>query len=192
MQRGKIFMHHTYEPGSEPKLLAVPPVFIGDSLHFETEYLVLRLTDKFREIEKREQLIRNVIQCINSAIKDAAEMGLLRKECALYKIKIDSDKIKAQTQLLEQLAELGEQHKSLEAVLSAVKEASKSPRFFTPEEIKSFSVDSIKIVLASLNGRIIRFENLGGDHRIEPIETSDPRVVVALIHHQMGHPVVIL
>jgi hypothetical protein len=88
--------------------------------------------------------------------------------------------------------ELGEQHKTLEAVVSAVKEASNSPRFFSPEEFKELPADSIRIVLASLNGRTIRFENLGGNHPIEPIETSDPRVVVALIRHQMGHPVTVL
>jgi len=185
-------MHHIHAPGSEPKLMAVPTVFIGDSLHFETEYLIVRLTDKFREVEKREQLIRNVIQCIASTVKDDAEMGLLRQECALYQIQVNPDKAKATAQLREQLTELGEQHKTLEAVLSAVKEASNSPRFFTPGEFKSFPVDSIRVVLASLNGRIIRFENLGGDHPVEPIETSDPRVVVALIRHQMGHPVAIL
>ncbi|MGB8310281.1 MAG: hypothetical protein WCE81_00235 [Halobacteriota archaeon] len=185
-------MHHIHAPGPEPKLMAVPTVFIGDSLHFETEYLIVRLTDKFRVVEKREQLIRNVIQCIDSTVKDDAEMGLLRQECALYQIQVNPDKVKATAQLREQLTELGEQHKTLEAVVSAVKEASYSPRFFTPEEFKSFPVDSIRVVLASLNGRTIRFENLGGDHQIEPIETSDPRVVVALIRHQMGHPVAIL
>jgi len=185
-------MHHIHAPGPEPKLMAVPTVFIGDSLHFETEYLTVRLTDKFREVEKREQLIRNVMQCIDSTVKDAAEMGLLRQECARYQIQVNPDKVKATAQLREQLTELGEQHKTLEALVSVVKEASDSPRFFTPEEFKSLPVDSIRFVLASLNGRTIRFENLGGVHPIEPLETSDPRVVVALIRHQMGHPVTVL
>jgi len=185
-------MHHIHAPGPEPKLMAVPTVFISDALHFETEYLIVRLTDKFRAVEKREQLIRSVIQCIGSAVKDDAEMGLLRQECALYQIQVNPDKVKATAQLREQLIELGEQHKTLEAVVAVVKEASNSPRFFTPEEFKSLPVDSIRIVLASLNGRTIRFENLGGDYPIEPIETSDPRVVVALIRHQMGHPVTVL
>jgi uncharacterized protein YeeX (DUF496 family) len=184
-------MHHIRGPGPEPKLLAVPTVFISDALNFETVYLAVRLNDKFREVQKREQLIHNVIQCIDSSIKDDAEMGMLRKECALYQIKVDPDKVRARAQLSEQLVELGEQHKTLEAVMSAVKEASDSPRFFTPEEFKSFPVDSMRVVLAALNGRTIRFENLGGHHPIEPIETSDPRVVVALIRHQMGRPVVI-
>ncbi len=184
-------MHHTRAPGPEPKLLTIPTVLISDALNFETVYLAVRLNDKFREVQKREQLIHNVIQCIDSAIKDDAEMGMLRKECALYQIKVDPDKVRARAQLSEQLVELSEQHKTLEAVMSAVKEASDSPRFFTPEEFKSFPVDSMRIVLAALNGRIIRFENLGGDHPIEPIETSDPRVVVALIRHQMGRPLVV-
>jgi hypothetical protein len=184
-------MEHIYSPSSEPKLVAVPPVFIGDSLHFETEYLIVRLTDKFREVEKKEQLIRSVIQCIDKTITDAAEMGLLRQECALYQIKIDPDKARARVQLQEQLAELGKQHKILEAAIVAVKEAADSPRFFTPEEFKSYPVDSMRVVLAVLSGRIIRFESLGGDNLIEPIETSDPRVVGALLRHQMGRPVVI-
>jgi len=152
-------MHHIHARDPEPKLMAVPAVFISDSLHFETEYLTVRLTDKFREVEKREQLIRNVLQCIDRTVKDAAEMGLLRQECARYQIQVNPDKMKATAQLREQLSELGEQHKNLEAVVSAVKEASDSPRFFTPEEFKSLPVDSIRVVLASLNGRTIRFEN---------------------------------
>lgn len=148
-------MHHIHAPGQEPKLMAVPTVFISDSLHFETEYLIVRLTDKFREVEKREQLIRNVMQCIDSTVKDAAEMGLLRQECARYQIQVNPDKVKATAQLREQLIELDERHKTLEAVVSAVNEASDSPRFFIPQEFKSLPVDSIRAVLASLNGRTI-------------------------------------
>ena len=60
-------------------------------------------------------------------------MGMLRRECSLYQIRIDPDKAQARAELQEQLAELDEQHKTLEAVLSAVEEAAKSPRTITPD-----------------------------------------------------------
>jgi hypothetical protein len=178
-------------PDREPKLVPVPTVFITDSLHFETVYLALRLTDTFQLVEKKEQLIRSAMQCIDSTITDDAEMGMLRKQCALYEIKIDPDKVKARAELQEQLVELGEQRKTLEALIPAVKEASESPRTFTPDEFEVFPADLVRVVLASLNGKAVRFESLGGTHPIEPIETSDPRLVAALIRHQLGHPVVI-
>jgi hypothetical protein len=40
------------------KLIPVPTVFITDSLHFETEYLILRLTDALHLAEKKEQRFR--------------------------------------------------------------------------------------------------------------------------------------
>ncbi|MGZ4864997.1 MAG: hypothetical protein ACXV5H_01665 [Halobacteriota archaeon] len=175
----------------EPKLVPVPAVFITDSLHFETEYLVVRLNDAFHLVEKKEQLIQSATQCLDTMITDAAEMGILREECSLYQIKIDADKATARTELKEQLAELGEQHNTLEAVLSAVKEASRSPRTFTPEEYEKFTPDSIRVVLASLSGKAILFEGVGDQHSLEPIETSDPRVVAALIRHHLGHPKVL-
>jgi hypothetical protein len=178
-------------PDKESKLVSIPTVFISDSLHFETVYLGLRLTDAFRLVEKKEQLIHSAIRCISDVVTDDAEMGMLRKECALFQIKVDPDKEKARSELQEQLAELGEQHKTLEALMSAVKEASESPRTFTPEEFEKFSPDSVKVVLASLNGKAVRFENIDAGLILEPIETSDPRVVTALMRHQMGHPVII-
>ncbi|MGZ8897427.1 MAG: hypothetical protein ACXW1Q_03800, partial [Halobacteriota archaeon] len=107
---------HTRTPDQESKLVPVLAVFITDSLHFETEYLAVRLTDAFHLVEKKEQLIRSATQCLDSVITDDAEMGMLRRECSLYQIKIDADKAKARAELQEQLAELGEQHKTLEAV----------------------------------------------------------------------------
>jgi len=181
----------TPAPDREPKLVHVPTVFITDSLHFETVYLGLRLTDTFQLVEKKEQLIRSAMQCIDSAVTDDAEMGMVRRQCALYDIKIDPDKVKARVELKERLAELGEQRKMLEALIPAVKEASDAPRTFTPEEFELFPTDLVRVVLASLNGKAVRFENLGATHPIEPIETSDPRLVAALIRHQLGHPVVI-
>lgn len=181
----------TRTPDRESKLVPVPTVFITDSLHFETEYLALRLTDAFHLVEKKEQLIRAAAKCLDTVITDDAEMGMLRRECSLYQIKIDSDKAKARAELQEQLAELGEQHKTLEAVLSAVEEAAKSPRTFTPEEYEKFAPDSMRVVLASLSGKVVRFESVGDPHPLEPIETSDPRVVAALIRHHIGRPTVI-
>jgi hypothetical protein len=178
-------------PDQESKLVPVPTVFITDSLHFETEYLAVRLNDAFHLVEKKEQLIRSATRCLDTVITDAAEMGILREECSLYQIKIDADKAKARAELKEQLAELGEQHKTLEAVLSAVKEASRSSRTFTPEEYEKFAPDSIRVVLASLSGKAVLFEAVGGPHSLEPIETSDPRVVAALIRHHIGQPKVV-
>jgi hypothetical protein len=175
----------------ESKLVPVPTVFITDSLQFETEYLLLRLTDAFRLVEKKEQLIRSAVKCLDTVITDDAEMGMLRRECSLYEIKIDANKAKARAELQEQLAELGEQHKTLEAVLSAVRRASKSPRTFTPEEYEKLAPDSIRIVLASLSGKAVRFESVGESHPLEPIETSDPRVVAALMRHHIGRATVI-
>jgi hypothetical protein len=174
----------------ESKLVSIPTVFVTDSLHFETVYLGVRLTDAFRLVEKKEQLIHSTIRCINDVVNDDADMGILREECALYHIKVDPDKEKARSELQEQLAKLGEQHKTLEALVSAVKKASESPRTFTPEEFEKFSPDSVKVVLASLNGKAVRFENIDG-LELEPIETSDPRVVTALIRRQIGRPMII-
>jgi len=180
----------TRPPDLESKLVPIPTVFITESLHFETEYLALRLTDAFHVVEKKEQLIQSAMQCLNTLITNDAEMGMLRRECSLYQIKIDPDKAQARAELQEQLAELGEQHKTLEAVLSAVEEAAKSPRTITPEYEK-FAADSRRVVLASLSGKVVRFENVGDAHPLEPIETSDPRVVAALIRHHIGRPTVI-
>ena len=181
----------TQTPDQGSKLVPVPTVFITDSLNFETEYLAVRLTDAFRLVEKKEQLIRSATRCLDTVITDAAEMGILREECSLYQIKIDADKATARTELKEQLAELTEQHKTLEAVLSAVKEASRGPRTFTPKEYEKFAPDSIRAVLASLSGKAILFEGVGDPHPLEPIETLDPRVVAALIRHHLGRPTVI-
>lgn len=178
-------------PDQESKLLPVSTVFITDSLHFETEYLAVRLNDAFHLVEKKEQLIQSATRCLDTVITDDAEMGILREECSLYQIKIDADKAKARAELKEQLAELAKQHKTLEAVLSAVKEASRAPRTFTPEEYEKFAPDSIRVVLASLSGKAILFEGVGGPNQLEPIETSDPRVVAALMRHHLGSPTVI-
>jgi hypothetical protein len=89
-------------------------------------------------------------------------MEMLRKECAFYQIKVDPDKERARSELQEQLAELGD-----------------------------FSPDSVKVVLASLNGKAVRFESIDAGLKLEPIETSDPRVVTALMRHQMGHQMII-
>src|SRR5659263_576497 len=138
-------------PDQESRLVPVPTVFIPDSLHFETEYLAVRLNDAFHLVEKKEQLIRSATRCLATVITDDAEMGKLRRECSLYQIKIDADKAKARAELQEQLAELGEQHKTLEAVLSAVKEAARSPRTFTPEEYEKFAPDSILLSLIHIS-----------------------------------------
>jgi hypothetical protein len=177
-------------PDKESKLVSIPTVFVSDSVHFETVYLALRLTDAFRLVGKKEQLIHSAIQCLNEVVTDAAEMGILRKECALYQIKVDPDKKRAQSELQEQLAEVREQHKTLKTLMSAVREASESPRTFIPEEFEKFSPDSVKVVLASLNGKAVRFESIDAGLELEPIETSDPRVVTALMRHQIGHPVI--
>jgi hypothetical protein len=92
--------------------------------------------------------------------------------------------------LQEQLAEVREQHKTLKTLMSAVREASESPRTFIPEEFEKFSPDSVRVVLASLNGKAVRFESIDAGLELEPIETSDPRVVTALMRHQIGHPVI--
>ncbi|HYA32464.1 MAG TPA: hypothetical protein VEG65_00470 [Candidatus Bathyarchaeia archaeon] len=177
-------------PDRGSKLVSIPTVFVSDSLHFETVYLALRLTDAFRLVGKKEQLIHSAIQCLSQVVTDAAEMGLLRKECALYEIKVDPDKKRAQSDLQKQLAEIREQHKTLKTLLSAVKEASESPRMFTPKEFEAFSPDSVKMVLASLNGKAVRFEDV--DAGLEfPIETSDPRVVTGLISRRIGHPIIV-
>jgi hypothetical protein len=160
-------------------------------LHFETEYLILRLTDAFHLVLKKELLTRSAAKCLDSVVTDDAQMGMLRRECSLYHIKIDPDKARARAELQEQLTELGEHHKMLEALLSAVKEASESPRTFTPEEYEKFAPDSMRVVLASLNGKVVRFESVGDSKLLEPIETSDPRVVAALIRHHIGRPTVI-
>jgi len=45
--------------------------------------------------------------------------------------------------------------------------------------------------LASLSGKAVLFEAVGDPHSLEPIETSDPRVVAALIRHHLGRPAII-
>jgi hypothetical protein len=173
------------------KLVSVPTVFVTDSLHFETEYLILRLTDALHLVQKREQLVQSAAKCLNSVVANDAEMGILRRECSLYQIKIDPDKVTARAELKEQQAELDEELKALKAVLSAVKKASKSPRTFTPKEYEKLAPDSIQVVLASLSGKAIRFEGVGDSRKLEPIETSDPRVVCALLRHHLGRPTII-
>ena len=54
----------TGPPDLESKLVPVPTVFITESLHFETEYLALRLTDAFHVVEKKEELIRSAMKCL--------------------------------------------------------------------------------------------------------------------------------
>jgi hypothetical protein len=174
----------------ESKLVSIPTVFVNDSLHFETVYLALRLTDAFRLVGKKEQLIHSAKQCLSDVVRDDAEMGILRKECALYQIRIAPDKERAQAELQEQLAEVREQHKTLKKLLSAVNEATESPRTFTPEEFETFAPYAVKIVLASLNGKVVRFENIQAGLEF-PVETSDPRVVAALIRHHIGQPEII-
>src|SRR5665647_3990464 len=73
-------------PDQESRLVPVPTVFITDSLHFETEYLAVRLNDAFHLVEKKEQLIRSATRCLDTVITDAAEMGILREECSLYPV----------------------------------------------------------------------------------------------------------
>ncbi|HYA33577.1 MAG TPA: hypothetical protein VEG65_06260 [Candidatus Bathyarchaeia archaeon] len=178
----------TRDQGS--KLVALPTVYITDSLHFETAYLALRLTDTSRLVEKREQLIRSAAKCLATVITDDAEMGMLREECSLYDIKLDADKVKARTELREQLAQLRKQHKTLKSVLSAVKQAARSPRTFTPKEYERQLVpSSLRVIMASLSGKTVRFESLGNS--LEPIETSDPRVVSALLRHNIGRAIII-
>lgn len=174
-----------------PKLVSLPTVFITDSLHFETEYLVLRLRDALHLAEKKEQLMKSAAKCLSSVIANDAEMGVLRRECSLYQIKIDPDKAKASVELQEQLIELDKQHKALKAALSAVEEASTWPRIFTPERYENLAADSIQIILASLSGKAVRFESVGNSHELEPIETSDPRVVCALLLHHVGCAIII-
>ena len=169
----------------------VEAVFVTDALHFETEYLILRLTDAFRLVQKREQLIRSVLECLEKVVKDHAQMGLLRKESALFDIRVDPDKERARVELRQQLAELKEQQKTLRAVISAVKAASKSSRTFIPSDVEKVPPDAKEIVLASLEGKAIRFERIGSGYLEEPIETSDPRVVAALARHHMGRPVIV-
>jgi hypothetical protein len=176
--------------GKESKLVSIPTVFVSDSLHFETVYLSLRLTDAFRLVGKKEQLIHSGMQCLSDVVKDDAEMGILREECALFQIKVDPDKERARAELQEQLAEVREQHKTLKALLSAVNDATESPRTFTPEEFETFSPNAVKILLASLNGKAVRFENIRAGLEF-PVETSDPRVVTALIRHHIGRPEIV-
>ena len=172
------------------KLVSVPTVFVTDSLHFETEYLILRLTDALHLAEKKKQLIQSAAKCLSSVIENDAEMGMLRKQCSLYQIKIDPDKVTASAELKEQLTELSKQHKALKAALAAVKDASKWPRMFTPERYEKLAPDLIPVILASLHGRAIRFESVGNSRELEPIETSDPRVVCALLHRHIGRPII--
>lgn len=178
-------------PDQKSKLEPIGTVFVTDALHFETEYLVLRLTDAFRLVEKREQLIRSILKCMDKVVTDDAQMGLLRKESALFEIRVDPDKERARVGLQQQLAELKEQHKTLKAVISAVKAASKSSRTFTPEDFERIPSDAIEVVLASLSGKAVQFERIGEGYLAEPIETSDPRVVAALARRHIGHPVIV-
>ncbi len=178
------------KPDQKPKLVPITPVLVTDALHFETEYLALRLTDAFRLVEKREQLIRSALQCLGSVVVDDAQMGLLRKECALFNIEVDPDKERARIGLQQQLVELKAVHKELKKIISAVKAASKSSRTVTPADFERLPSDEMQVVLASLNGKAVRFEFDGGEYLAEPIETSDPRVVAALLRGHIGHPVV--
>ncbi|MGZ4936346.1 MAG: hypothetical protein ACXV4C_07330 [Halobacteriota archaeon] len=172
------------------KRKTVEAVVVTDSLHFETEYLILRLTDAFRLVQKREQLIRSVLECLKSVVKDHAQMGILRKESALFGIQVDADKERASAELQQQLAELKEQQEMLRAVISAVKAAAKLPRTFTPSDFEKVPPDAKEIVFASLKGKAIRFDGMSG-YLQEHIETSDPRVVAALARHHMGRPVIV-
>ncbi len=165
--------------------------FVTDALQFETEYLILRLTDTFRLVEKREQLIHSILECMEKVVKDDAQMGLLRKEGALFDIRVNPDKARARVELRQQQAELKKQHKTLKAVTSAVKAASKSSRTFTPTDVEGVPPDATEIVLASISGKTIRFERISEGYLAEPIETSDPRVVAELTHRHVGHPVIV-
>ncbi len=184
-------MARTPKPDQKPKLIPIEAVFVTDELHFETEYLILRLTDALRLVEKRRALIQSTLGCIKNVVQDDAQMGLLRKECALFDIRVDPDKEKARVELEQQLAELKEQCKELKAVLSAVKAAAKSSRMFTSADFEKVPPDAVDAVLASLQGKTIRFEHIGSGHFEESIETSDPRVVAALVCRRIGRPVVV-
>jgi hypothetical protein len=181
---------HTGTSDQGSKLVPVRAVFVTDSLNFETEYLALRLTDARHLVEKKEQLIRSAMRCLDSVVTDDAEIGMLRRECSLFQIKVDPDREKARVELREQLAELEEQHKTLEAVIAAVEAAAKTPRTFVPEEYENLAPDSIRVIMASVSGKAIRFE-IDEPYPLEPIETSDPRVVAELIRRQIGHPAVV-
>lgn len=179
------------EPGQKSKLVPIKTVFVTDALHFETEYLVLRLTDAFRLVEKRERLIRSAVSCLGRVGADAAQMGVLRQESALYDIKIDPDRARARIELQQQLVELKEQHKKLKAALAAVKAAAKSSRIFTPADFERVPPGATHVALASLDGKVIRFEHVSDPYLTESVETSDPRVVAALLRSHVGRPVII-
>ncbi len=165
--------------------------FVSDALHFETEYLILRLTDDLRLVQKREQLIRSILECMEKVVKDDAQMGLLRKESALFDVRVDPDKERAGIELRQQQAELKQQNKTLKAVISTVKAASKLSRTVALTDVEGIPPDAIEVVLASLRGKTIVFERVGEGYLSEPIETSDPRVVAALTRRHVGHPLIV-
>ncbi len=165
--------------------------FVTDALHFETEYLILRLTDALRLIEKREHLVHSILECMEKVVKDDAQMGLLRKEGALFEISVNSDKARARVELRQQQVELKEQQKTFKAVISAVKSASKASRTFTPADVEGIPPDGTEVVSASISGKAIRFEGIAEAYLAEPLETSDPRVVAALTRRRIGHPVIV-
>ncbi len=180
------------KPSSDRKSTREPvkAVFVTDALNFETEYLILRLTDALRLVKKREQVTHSVLECLMKVVKDDAQIGLLRKESILFEIRVDPNKERAREELQQQLAELKEQHTTFKSVISAVKSASRSSRTFTPSDFEKVAPDAKEIVLASLHGKTIRFEGIGIGYLEEPVETSDPRVVAALGGHHMGRPVI--
>ena len=171
------------------KLVPIKAVFVTDALHFETEYLVLKLTDAFRLVEKREQLVRSALACLGRSVENAAQMGVLRQESALYDIKIDPDKERARIGLQQQLVDLKKQHKKLKAMISAVKAASKS-RIFTDVDLERVPPEATQVVQASLDGKAVQFEQVADTYLTEPIETSDPRVVAALLRSHIGRPII--
>ncbi|MGZ4903813.1 MAG: hypothetical protein ACXV5I_03245 [Halobacteriota archaeon] len=184
-------MPTTPKPNQKSKLVTIKTVFVTDALHFETEYLVLRLTDAVRLVEKRERLIRSALACLGGVVGDDAQMGVLRQESALYDIKIDPDKERARIELQKQLVELKEQHKKLKAALTAVKAAAKSSRIFTPADFERVPPGATHVALASLDGKAIRFDHVGEAYLTEPVETADPRVVAALLRSHIGRPIII-
>ncbi len=173
------------------KFQPIETFFVTDALHFETEYLILRLTDAIRLIEKREQITHSVLECLEKVVKDDAQIGLLRKESILFDIRVDPDKARARVEVRQQQAELKKQRKTLKAVISVVKAASKSSRTFTPTDIEGIPPDATEIVLASIGGRTVRFERIAEGYLDEPLETADPRVVAALTRGRIGHPVIV-
>ncbi len=128
---------------------------------------------------------------MEKVVKDDAQMGLLRKESALFGIRVDPEKERARVELRQLQAELKQRHRTLKAVISAVKAASKASRTFTLTDAEGLPPDAIKVVLASIRGKTVLFERVGEGFLSEPIETSDPRVVAALIRRHVGRPVIV-